>query len=505
MAEPATVEIAPQATENNLEKVQKLAGRPPWGLRWRSSYWFTTFTVGLGIATDLLVYTIIIPVMPFHLQTLGYSRVSALSGWLLFAYSAGLVLSTIPIAVFSESYSMRRTPLIIGLVILLGSQVMLMEAPIYAVMCIARVLQGVGSSMVWVVGLALLCDVTPEVLIGRQLGIAMGGLSAGTLIGPPVGGALYSHFGYRGPFVFGMASTFLDLIARLLLIERKDALKWGVDPKKANNGATEETHDSERVTIQPSQSADGLQETKNENNDVSEHSKHFDSLQAAETSLSEKPQQKPASLLIVIVRLAKSSRALIAFIITFVYGVVFTSQEPSLPLHLQNVWGLDAGKVGLIFLAAVVPTLFSAPITGWYADKKGSEWVTFICLLLALPWWVVVIIRGPLALFTVAFAVETFFTSGVISPLTAELAAIARELEGVGYAHVYGAFNIAYGIGSAVGPIIGGQVYDNVKHGWTALCLLAAGMLAGSLVLAFYYTGADPLARRLARSLKREK
>lgn len=57
---------------------------------------------------------------------------------------------------YSERYDARKLPLIIGLIILLGSQIMLMEAPIYLVMCIARVLQGIGSSMVWVVGLALL-------------------------------------------------------------------------------------------------------------------------------------------------------------------------------------------------------------------------------------------------------------------------------------------------------------------------------------------------------------
>lgn len=64
--------------------------------------------------------------------------------------------ATIPIAMFSEHYKARQIPLIMGLVILIGSQVMLMEAPNYAVMCLARVLQGVGSSVVWVVGLALL-------------------------------------------------------------------------------------------------------------------------------------------------------------------------------------------------------------------------------------------------------------------------------------------------------------------------------------------------------------
>lgn len=39
-----------------------------------------------GITIDLLVYSIIIPVIPFQLQNLGYSGVSALVGWLLFAF-----------------------------------------------------------------------------------------------------------------------------------------------------------------------------------------------------------------------------------------------------------------------------------------------------------------------------------------------------------------------------------------------------------------------------------
>lgn len=39
-----------------------------------------------GIVTDLLVYSIVIPVMPFHLESLGYTNVASLTGWLLFAY-----------------------------------------------------------------------------------------------------------------------------------------------------------------------------------------------------------------------------------------------------------------------------------------------------------------------------------------------------------------------------------------------------------------------------------
>ncbi|KAJ7275547.1 major facilitator superfamily domain-containing protein [Mycena haematopus] len=429
----------------------------PIGLKWRCSFWFTTLVVGLGIATDLLVYTIIIPVMPFHLESLGYHSVSALTGWLLFAYSAGLVFSTIPIAMLSERYDTRRSPLLAGLVLLIGSQIMLMEAPNYPVMCVARVLQGIGSTMVWVVGLALLCDSTPERFIGRQLGLAMIGMSVGSLAGPPIGGALYSRFGYRGPFICGIIVTVFDLIGRLLIIERKDALRWNIDPAAAP------TADDEEKT------AEAL------------------------------PPAQRLSLAGVIIKLFTLPRAVVAITVIFLYGIVYSAQEPTLPLHLQDVWGLNSSKVGLVYLAGVVPTFFSAPLSGWYSDRNGVEWLSVICITLAAPWWIVLILQRSLALFIVAFALGAFFISAILSPIMAELAAVSRATEGVGYGHVYGSFNLVYGIGTAAGPVVGGQLYAHLKHGWLAINVLSSSLLFVSLLLIFCYTGDDPLLARLMR------
>jgi len=60
------------------------------------------------------------------------------------------------IAWLSERYQSRRIPLLSGLAALIGSQLLLMEASAYWLMVVARALQGISSSMVWVVGLALL-------------------------------------------------------------------------------------------------------------------------------------------------------------------------------------------------------------------------------------------------------------------------------------------------------------------------------------------------------------
>ena len=38
--------------------------------------------------------------------------------------------------------------------------------------------------------------------------------------------------------------------------------------------------------------------------------------------------------------------------------------------------------------------------------------------------------------------------SSVVSPLYAELAAVGRSIDGIGYAHVHGIFNFTYGVGS---------------------------------------------------------
>ncbi|KAG6814450.1 hypothetical protein H0H92_007454 [Tricholoma furcatifolium] len=393
--------------------------RQPFGLKWRSSYLFTTITVTVGITTDLLVYTIIVPVMPFHLEQLGYNDVSALTGWLLFAFSelggsksAGLVLANIPIAVFSERYGTRKWPLIIGLLVFSGSQVMLMEAPTYAVMCIARFIQGVSSAVIWVVGLALICDATPSALIGTHLGIAMSG--------PPVGGALFARFGYRAPFILSIGWTIIDLIARLLIIERKDALKWGVDPHDRKIKLDEKMDSQDTPDVPPPAHAP--------------EDRDMETLDTSSSRPNVTSESQKLSLLAVLLKLCKSSRALTAFFLTFAYGYGLNmrqvNESPDQPC-CTDVWALDSAKVGLVFLAS------------------GAEWITFTCIVLAVPWILVMIIRGPLALFIVAFALEMFFASGVISPITAELARVAEGIDGVGYAHTYAVFNIAYGVGSA--------------------------------------------------------
>uniref|UniRef100_A0A8C9X0A9 Solute carrier family 18 member A1 n=1 Tax=Sander lucioperca TaxID=283035 RepID=A0A8C9X0A9_SANLU len=72
----------------------------------------------------------------------------------------------------------------------------------YALLFLARSLQGIGSSFSSVAGLGMLASVyTDDEERGIAMGIALGGLAMGVLIGAPFGSVMYEFVGKRAPFL----------------------------------------------------------------------------------------------------------------------------------------------------------------------------------------------------------------------------------------------------------------------------------------------------------------
>jgi hypothetical protein len=86
---------------------------------------------------------------------------------------------------------------------------------------------------------------------------------------------------------------------------------------------------------------------------------------------------------------------------------VYSGQETVLVVHLARVYGLDAYRAGLAFIAAVIPTLVSLPLTGYFADNYGAEWVAFLSLVLGIPWWGIITLKFRLPKFLAIFAMES--------------------------------------------------------------------------------------------------
>jgi len=438
----------------------------PWGLKWRSSINYLTFVVGLGIGTDSLIYALPVAVIPFQLAQWGYTDLSSRTGWLLFAFAAGICVGTVFAAWISERYKTRRLPMLAGIVGLIGSTIMFMLAPNYAVLVVARVLQGLASAIIWTVGVALICDALPPNRVGQQMGTALMGLSLGSVSGPPIGGALYAKYGFYAPFYFGVALAILDLVTRLLVIEPQDARIWlkddsQVDDPEAQQTAKEADQEKQAEAVAPAPAGETIVITS--------------------AIPEEQTKSKP------ILEMLSHRLTWIGSFNTIVYGMVNPSLNATLPLRLWDVFGFDSTFVGIIYIAIVVPSCFSGILSGRLADKWGSKWIAILYFGAAIPWYGLLIIRS-LPLNIVALAFQSFFLSGTVSPVMRDFFTVAIEVKGVGFAHVYAIFNMAFAIAAAIGPVIGSNMYDHLSNGWLAVCVFCIACMISGIVVTLVFS-----------------
>ena len=133
---------------------------------------------------------------------------------------------------------------------------------------------------------------------------------------------MYDRFGYRGPFIFGISATGLDLIGRLIIIERKYAIRWRIDPAAVKADAT--------VTLPAANSFHGspggvLMEKSNISGPGEEDIPNTSALTSEVASSSPDPEgalpplrNKHLTLVDILVLFGKSPRTLIACFLIFV-------------------------------------------------------------------------------------------------------------------------------------------------------------------------------------------
>ncbi|WVQ95955.1 hypothetical protein IAU59_003054 [Kwoniella sp. CBS 9459] len=479
----------------------------PWGAKWRSSSWFITSVVTLGVLTDILTYTIVVPVLPYRLQSLGYKNISALTSWLLFAYSIGIFICTLPVAYFFHKYPYRRGPLVVAILVLEVALALFTAINSYWVMVLSRFIQGAASTIVWVVGFALICENVPEKNVGRQIGFAYSGLSIGSTIAPPIGGALYQRLGWHAPFIFCIIICAVDLILRLFVIEQKDLREWQARQLASSQGSSLVGQASERASRSGESGNASLPNSTvivDEGGPSRPPTPGGNGALEVETigGLSGPGPKKDVVELTpwgVLITLISNKRGMTAFWVTFVYGMVLGVMEPTLTLRVQQVWHKNSDFVGLVYLAAAAPTFVAGPVIGALADKYGSEWIIFPALVLALPWLPLMGLKSSLAGFMVFFALAEVAISCAAGPAGLEVTMVARETDGISEIHQFAAMNIAFAISTSVGAVVGGQMYDHISNGWWAVIWLAFGIVAVTLPLPFFFTGNRTLYSRLMR------
>jgi multidrug resistance protein len=170
--------------------------------------------VTLATFTDIVAYSIAVPVLPDLSRKLGASPTTI--GLLFASFGVTLLSVSIPMGAVSDRVG-RKGPLLSGLVALAVATLAFAFADTLPALFIARLAQGGADAVTWVVGLALVADLYEPSERGRATGIVMAGSSFAFMIGPSLGGWLYELGGIRLPFIIVAGLAMVAAVACGLL------------------------------------------------------------------------------------------------------------------------------------------------------------------------------------------------------------------------------------------------------------------------------------------------
>jgi multidrug resistance protein len=177
-----------------------------------SSRRFVLALIAFATFTDIVAYSVAVPVLPDLTRKLGASPTTV--GLLFASFGVTALCTAIPMGVVSDRVG-RKGPLVGGLVGLTIASLMLAFASTLPSLFLARLAQGAADAVTWVVGFALLADLYEPAERGRASGIVMSGASSAFVIGPSLGGWLYELGGLRLPFLAVAVMSAVAAIAAL--------------------------------------------------------------------------------------------------------------------------------------------------------------------------------------------------------------------------------------------------------------------------------------------------
>lgn len=351
-----------------------------------------------------------------------------------------------------------------------------------------RILQGASTAVVWTAGLALLADTFNSEELGESMGYIGMAMTLGLMGGPLIGGVLFQHGGYYSVFGLSFGLIGLDILARLVMIERKHAIPWlkaeqQCEDPESNRGSDMLQHQHQHLE------------------------KPIDRVAEAPTSGDVTPvtgpthptTAKPTAVSRLRV-LFSSPRMLVAVWAYLVVGTILTAFDSVLPLFVKDTFNWAQTAQGLIFIPISIPALLD-PLVGRVIDRwpNCSRYMCTTALLCSVP--ALVCLRfvthntmGQKVLLCALMALVGIFISALLmAPIMVEVSASVHAIEakapdifgqGGAMALAYGVLNSAYAGGTIIGPFFAGFIRDEAGWGTMAWALsLLTGVTAVPVLL----------------------
>ena len=121
--------------------------------------------------------------------------------WVITAFVLAAAIFLVPFGRLADIHGRKRV-FARGVELFTLASFLCSLAPSAALLVTARAIQGIGSTMIFGTGVAILTSVFPPSQRGRVLGINVAAVYLGLSVGPPLGGFLTQQFGWRSIFIF---------------------------------------------------------------------------------------------------------------------------------------------------------------------------------------------------------------------------------------------------------------------------------------------------------------
>ncbi|TVY26957.1 putative MFS-type transporter protein [Lachnellula hyalina] len=461
---------------------------PPIGLKWRSSTPYILFTISMAMFTDLFLYGIIVPTIPFILRDrlgIPHQQIQSLTSSLLSSYALASVLSSLPAGIIADKVAARQIPFLGGLLSLLSATALLFLGQSVPILLLARILQGISGAVVWTVGLALIRDTVGSANLGVTIGNIFAFISVGELISPVIGGVLYDKAGNAAVFGLCFALLGVDFIMRLVMIEKKTALKYELDS---------------RISSETNSVIDDEESAAGETSPLLQTVKSREEEEEEATWIVPKDQPTLIQKFPIIYTL-RNSRLLVAEFVALMQALVIGVFDSTIPTETEGLFGFSSLKSGLMFIPLVLPYLVFGAIAGKGVDKYGARIVATV----GFGWMVLplVLLRIPqpggtaeIVKFCVLLAFSGLGFALISAPSLVEASYVLeryhhanKELFGEDgpYAQLYAINSMVFSAGLTLGPLIAGFLREKIGYG--NMNAVVAGLCAVVSVLSWVFLG----------------
>ncbi|KAL8811523.1 MAG: hypothetical protein Q9223_007515, partial [Gallowayella weberi] len=328
------------------------------------------------------------------------------------------------------------------------------------------------------------------------VGFVFSGNTLGLLISPLLAGVVYDHAGYYAVFGISFGIFGLDLLLRAFMIEAREAIKYIPEEERDDDSRALEQgqpiEEAGKGTLASDSSAGKFSNDQEEHR----HEQPTQSLRSEPTEhtlllpLSKTNEAKESWLSTHFPKfaiLSHSPRLIAAIYGCLTHTMIFACMDSILPLFVKRTFGWTATGAGSIFLPITCPSLFGA-VFGALADRYGSRLVSLAGLgLTTLNLGLMGLVKEnelvDKVLLCVFLGIAGIGLNLILASLAADLFATVDALASThpetfgqtgAYAQAYALMTLALGVGTALGPILAGAMYENTN--WPITGYAKAGL-----------------------------